>query len=148
MHIPTVIKQKSCKRCEEQGSQRLPIFDKKVVNSARKCNCAYKRTLKFVFSKKAIKFDEIFTFNLMLTTYCQINSDDFVNFCGLLRKHNFKKWSETVFTCYLNLILFKCNIHLRYILYSNVSYTLHSCKVFFGNSGRFLVLAVHFTTDF
>ena len=37
-----------------------------------------------VFSKKATKFDEIFT--VLLTTYCQIDGEDFVNFCGLLRK--------------------------------------------------------------
>ena len=43
--------------------------------------------LKFVFSKKATKFDKIFTVDLTLTKYCQIDSEDFVNFCGLLRKH-------------------------------------------------------------
>ena len=42
--------------------------------------------LKFVFSKKATKIDKIFTVDLTLTTYCQINSEDFVYFCGLLRK--------------------------------------------------------------
>ena len=40
-----------------------------------------------MFSKKATKFDEIFTGDLTLTTYCQINSEDFFNFCGLHRKH-------------------------------------------------------------
>ena len=40
--------------------------------------------LKFMFSKKATKIDEIFTVDL--TTYCQIDDKDFVNFCGLLRK--------------------------------------------------------------
>ena len=43
--------------------------------------------LKFVFSKKATKFDKIFTVDLTLTTYCQIDGEDFVKFCGLLRKH-------------------------------------------------------------
>ena len=33
--------------------------------------------LKFVFSKNATKIDEIFT----------VDGEDFVNFCGLLRKH-------------------------------------------------------------
>ena len=42
--------------------------------------------LKFMFSKKATKIDEIFTVDLTVTTYCQIDGDDFVNFCGLLRK--------------------------------------------------------------
>ena len=43
--------------------------------------------LKFVFSKKATKFDKIFTVDLTLTTYCEIDGEDFVNFCGLLRKN-------------------------------------------------------------
>ena len=43
--------------------------------------------LKFMFFKKATKIDEIFTFDLMVTTYCQIDSEDFVNFCGLLKKY-------------------------------------------------------------
>ena len=43
--------------------------------------------LKFVFSKKATKIDEIFTVDLMLCSKCQIDGEDFVNFCGLLGKH-------------------------------------------------------------
>ena len=43
--------------------------------------------LNFVFSKKATKIDEIFTVNLTLTTYIQIDGEDFFNFCGLLREH-------------------------------------------------------------
>ena len=44
--------------------------------------------IKFVFSKKATKLDKIFTVDLTLTRYCQIDGEDFVNFCGLLlRKH-------------------------------------------------------------
>ena len=42
--------------------------------------------VKFMFSKKATKIDEIFTVKLTVTTYCQIDGEDFVNFCGLLRK--------------------------------------------------------------
>ena len=42
--------------------------------------------LKFMFSKKATKFDKIFTINLTSCSKCQIDSEDFVNFCGLLRK--------------------------------------------------------------
>ena len=42
--------------------------------------------IKFMFSKKATKIDEIFTVVLTVTTYCQIEGEDFVNFCGLLRK--------------------------------------------------------------
>ena len=40
-----------------------------------------------MFSKKATKFEKIFTVDLILITYCQIDSEDFVNFYGLLRKH-------------------------------------------------------------
>ena len=39
-----------------------------------------------MFSKKATKTNEIYTVNLTVTTYCQIDGEDFVNFCGLLRK--------------------------------------------------------------
>ena len=42
--------------------------------------------LKFMFSKKATKIDEIFTLDLTLCSKCQIDAEDFVNFCGLLRK--------------------------------------------------------------
>ena len=42
--------------------------------------------LKFMFSKKATKIDEIFTVDLTITTYCQIDGEDFVNFSGLLKK--------------------------------------------------------------
>ena len=44
-------------------------------------------TVKFMFSKKATKIDELFTVDLTLCSKCQIDSEDFVNFCGLLRKH-------------------------------------------------------------
>ena len=43
--------------------------------------------LKFMFSKKATKIDEIFTVNLTLYTKCQIDGEDFTSFSGLLRKH-------------------------------------------------------------
>ena len=43
--------------------------------------------LKFMFSKKATKIDEIFTVDLTLCSKCQIDGEDFFNFCGLLRKH-------------------------------------------------------------
>ena len=34
--------------------------------------------VKFMFSKKTTKFDKIFTDELTLTTYCQIDREDFV----------------------------------------------------------------------
>ena len=43
--------------------------------------------VKFMFSKKATKIYEIFTVDLTLCSKCQIDGEDFVNFCGLLRKH-------------------------------------------------------------
>ena len=43
--------------------------------------------VKFMFSKKATKFDKIFTSNLTLCSKCQIDGEDFVNFCGLLGKY-------------------------------------------------------------
>ena len=43
--------------------------------------------LKFTFSENNTKIDKIFTVNLTLCSKGQIDSEDFVNFCGLLRKH-------------------------------------------------------------
>ena len=40
-----------------------------------------------MFSKKATKIDKIFTVNLTVTTYGQIDGEDFINFSDLLRKH-------------------------------------------------------------
>ena len=37
-----------------------------------------------MFSKKATKIDEIFTVDLTLCSKCQIDGEDFVNFCDLL----------------------------------------------------------------
>ena len=51
------------------------------------CKGIFFELLKFMFSKKATKFDKIFTVDLTLCSKCQIDSEDFVNFCGLLRKH-------------------------------------------------------------
>ena len=44
-----------------------------------------------MFFKKATKIDEIFTVDLTLCSNCQIDGDDFVNFCGLPRKHELYK---------------------------------------------------------
>ena len=43
--------------------------------------------VKFMFSKKATKIDEIFTVDLTLCSKCQIYGEDFVNFRGLLGKY-------------------------------------------------------------
>jgi hypothetical protein len=42
-----------------------------------------------MFSNKAKKIDKIFTADLTLSSKCQIDGEDFVIFCGLLRKHEF-----------------------------------------------------------
>ena len=42
------------------------------------------KLLKFMFSKKATKIDEIFTVDLTLCSKRQIDGEDFVNFSGLL----------------------------------------------------------------
>ena len=46
-----------------------------------------KKFLKFMFSKKATKIDEIITVDLTLYSKCQINGEDFIYFRGLLRKY-------------------------------------------------------------
>ena len=43
--------------------------------------------LKFMFSKKATRVDEIFTVDFTLCSKCQIDGEGFVNFCDLLRKN-------------------------------------------------------------
>ena len=43
--------------------------------------------VKFIFSKKATKIDEIFNVDLTHTTERQITGEDFFKFCGLLRKY-------------------------------------------------------------
>ena len=43
--------------------------------------------VKFTFSEKATKIDEVFTVNLTVCSNRQIDGEDFDNFCGLLRKH-------------------------------------------------------------
>ena len=46
-----------------------------------------KFSLKFTFSEKATKIEKIFTINLTVWNNRQIDDEDFVNFCGLPRKH-------------------------------------------------------------
>ena len=46
--------------------------------------------LKFVFSKKAIKNDEIFTIDFTLTTYCRIDGEDFVIFVAFLENTKYE----------------------------------------------------------
>ena len=65
---------------------------KRQERESRKGKCSNLSTpvkcqLKFMFSKKATKIDEIFIVDLTLCSKCQIDGEDFVNFYGLLRKH-------------------------------------------------------------
>ena len=43
--------------------------------------------LKFMFSKKTTKIDELSTIDLTVCSKCQMDGEDFFDFCGLLRKH-------------------------------------------------------------
>ena len=44
-----------------------------------------------MFSKKATKIEKIiFTVDLAVCSKCQIDGEEYVKFCGLLRKTNFK----------------------------------------------------------
>ena len=40
-----------------------------------------------MFPEKATKIDKIFTVDLTLCSKCQIDGEDFVDFCSFLRKH-------------------------------------------------------------
>ena len=43
--------------------------------------------VKLMFSKKAPKIQEIFAVDLTLCSKRQIDGEEVINFCGLLRKH-------------------------------------------------------------
>ena len=58
-----------------------------------------------MFSKKTTKFDKIFTVDLTITTYCEIDGEDFVNFCGLLRKHELYKQQSQLQIAWIFLLL-------------------------------------------
>ena len=76
----------------QEISLQLAVADKETSpwTKTAKINFDWKVSfmyLKFVFSKKVTKIDEIFTLDLTLTTKCQIADEDFINFCGLLKRH-------------------------------------------------------------
>ena len=50
-----------------------------------------------MFSEKATKIEEIFTVDLTLCSKCQIDGEDFVYFCGLLRKHE-------LYECFMSML--------------------------------------------
>ena len=65
----------------------IPLIISQNFHGNLEANSNTSRTIKFVFLKKATKIDEIFTVDLTLCSKCQIIGEDFVKFCGLLRKH-------------------------------------------------------------
>ena len=50
--------------------------------------------VKFMLSKKTTKIDKIFTVDMTLCSKCQIDGEDFINFCGILGKHKFHKFTK------------------------------------------------------
>ena len=66
--------------CHYQESKYVPI------------PCFVTTLIKFMFSKKTTKNEKIFTGDLTLHSKCQIDGEDFVNFGGLLRKHELYQW--------------------------------------------------------
>ena len=75
------------------------------------CVWIYLVDVKFMFSKKATKINEIFTVDLTFCSERQIDGEDFVNFCGLLRKH--KRYVIKLGSWYFRNILF---LEMKYIL--------------------------------
>ena len=59
-------------------------------NSSFYCSFELKAMIKFMLSKKVTKINEMnlhHRFDIVSSSKCQINGEDFVNFSGLLRKH-------------------------------------------------------------
>ena len=69
-------------QCKLKESVIKKSFDFKGITFSH-----LKTKVKFMFSKKAIKIDEIFTVDLTLCSKRQIDVEDFVNFRDLLRKY-------------------------------------------------------------
>ena len=80
-----------------------------------------------MFSEKATKIDEIFIDDLSLTTYCQIDGEDFVKFCGLLRKHKHKSLAPTTPS---RCVVFGIFICLIYYPYNRIPITLPNSNIF------------------
>ena len=57
-----------------------------------------------MFSKNATKIDEIFNVDLPVTTYCQIDCEDFVNFVVFLENMNFINNTFYIFPININLL--------------------------------------------
>ena len=75
-----------------------------------------------MFSKKATKIEKIFTVDLHLLRKRQIDGEDLVNFCGLLRKHELYQTWKSIQKCegafffllrFLWLLQGKCQKHIK-----------------------------------
>ena len=64
--------------------------------------------LKFMFSKKATKIDEIFTVDLTRCSKCQIYGEDVVNFRGLLKKYELYLPAKFFKNCNVNHFQIEC----------------------------------------
>ena len=78
MNTPAKLKKSAKKMCN--------VCEKKIAGNAPEFDPVDPIFLKFMSYKEATKIDEIFIVDLTLCRKCQIESEDFVNFCGLLRK--------------------------------------------------------------
>ena len=65
------------------------VLNHKLMNLEKKRKNVSKKgfMVQFIFSKKAKKIEEIFTVDLIVCSKFQIDVEDSVKFCGLLRKH-------------------------------------------------------------
>ena len=81
-----------------------------------------------MFSKMAKKIDKIFTVDLTLCSKCQIGGEDFVNFCGLLRKHELYKDLTNSFSN--NFYLFQLETKTPFYTTMSVIHGLHSKNIF------------------
>ena len=99
-------KNKYCLGKLQNNSKIYSFFFIKVHSKfARKCDGqtrplpgGSKHHLKLMFSKKATKIEEILTVYLTLNSKCQIKGEDFVNFCGYLRKHHLRCPQPRIFS--------------------------------------------------
>ena len=64
----------------------LKIKQEMLIRDLNPKRCRLFGQLKFMYSKKAKKIVEIFTVDLTLFSKRQIEGEDFVNFCGILRQ--------------------------------------------------------------
>jgi len=89
-----------------------------------------------MFFKKATQKDEVFIVVLTLFSKCQIDGEDFVNFCGLLRKYKLyfvdvNVESNFVFDTKIVATLI-CNLVLMFFFFSSCHSKFDLKMAFFG----------------